>query len=237
MYPDQEALVEGSGPVRHQVERRAGSSSWSATRSMPHEMLESGVTAWPTTRRSSATPPATSPSCPTGVWQAPSLEDAEPGFEWTYIPFPGSDDPGTTSTCSASTTRAGRSRPTRPTGPPLAYLAAFSEPDNYQAFVNAVGFLPTQPTATLDTQARRRGRAVPRELPGRLRAVLGAADRRRPVGQRLPGSLVVRSVQRVDRCPVELANQAQADLEAGLNRHPSRGWVRSGGTGAPPPDP
>ena len=33
----------------------------------------------------------------------------------------------------------------------LAYVAAFSEPDNYQAFVNAVGFLPTQPTATLDT--------------------------------------------------------------------------------------
>jgi len=34
----------------------------------------------------------------------------------------------------------------------LAYLAAFSEPDNYQAFANAVGFIPTQPTASLDTK-------------------------------------------------------------------------------------
>ena len=34
----------------------------------------------------------------------------------------------------------------------LAYVSAFSDPDNYQAFVNAVGFLPTQSTATLDSQ-------------------------------------------------------------------------------------
>ena len=34
----------------------------------------------------------------------------------------------------------------------MKYLAEFSEPDNYQAFVNAVGFIPTQPGATLDTQ-------------------------------------------------------------------------------------
>jgi len=34
----------------------------------------------------------------------------------------------------------------------LAYVAAFSDPDNYNAFANAVGFIPTQPTATLETQ-------------------------------------------------------------------------------------
>jgi len=34
----------------------------------------------------------------------------------------------------------------------LLYLKEFSEPANYQAFVDAVGFIPTQPTAKLNTQ-------------------------------------------------------------------------------------
>ncbi len=34
----------------------------------------------------------------------------------------------------------------------LLYLEAFSDPANYQEFANAVGFIPTQPGATLDTQ-------------------------------------------------------------------------------------
>ncbi len=34
----------------------------------------------------------------------------------------------------------------------MKYLAAFSDSANYQAFANAVGFIPTQPGATLDTQ-------------------------------------------------------------------------------------
>ena len=33
----------------------------------------------------------------------------------------------------------------------MNYLAMISEPDNYQAFANAVSFIPTQPTATLST--------------------------------------------------------------------------------------
>ncbi len=33
-----------------------------------------------------------------------------------------------------------------------AYLAALADPDNYQEFVDATGFLPTQPTATLNSK-------------------------------------------------------------------------------------
>ena len=32
-----------------------------------------------------------------------------------------------------------------------AYMAAFSEPDNYNAFANATNYIPTQPTAELDS--------------------------------------------------------------------------------------
>ncbi len=34
----------------------------------------------------------------------------------------------------------------------LKYLTEFSDPANYQAFANAVGFIPTQPGAKLETQ-------------------------------------------------------------------------------------
>jgi raffinose/stachyose/melibiose transport system substrate-binding protein len=34
----------------------------------------------------------------------------------------------------------------------LAWLAAFSDPANYQAFVDAVQFIPTQPGATLNAK-------------------------------------------------------------------------------------
>ena len=34
----------------------------------------------------------------------------------------------------------------------VAYLTAFSEPANYNAFANAVSFIPTQPTASLDSK-------------------------------------------------------------------------------------
>jgi hypothetical protein len=121
------------------------------------------------------------------------LEDAEPGFEWTYIPFPGSDNAEDNQYLFGKYDQgwAIAANTPNPAGA-LAYLAAFSEPDNYHEFVNAVGFLPTQPTATLDTSSVQRSRPT-RELPGRLRAVLGRADGCWPVGQRLarrrPGSL------------------------------------------------
>ncbi len=60
--------------------------------------------------------------------------------------------PMITSTCSVNTIRVGLSLPTLPTKKlPCNYLTEFSDPANYQAFVDAVGFIPTQPTAKLNT--------------------------------------------------------------------------------------
>jgi raffinose/stachyose/melibiose transport system substrate-binding protein len=89
---------------------------------------------------------------PGGTWYGPAIEAAEPAFEWGYIPFPGSDnaddnkymfgkyDQGWAIAEKSSNKEAA-----------VAYLAEFSDPAAYQEFVSAVGVIPTQPSAKLDT--------------------------------------------------------------------------------------
>ena len=153
MYPDQAALVEGLLTGEVAWDDADHIELFNRYQIYATEMLEQGVTGL----AHDATPARYAAGdvafMPTGVWQAPTLEAAEPGFEWTYIPFPGSDvaadnqylfgkyDQGWAITANSPNQEAA-----------LAYLTAFSEPENYQAFVNAVGFIPTQPTATLDSQ-------------------------------------------------------------------------------------
>ncbi len=88
-----------------------------------------------------------------GSWYAAAIEGAEPAFEWGYFPFPGSD------TAADNEYMFGKydmvfsvagNAPNKDAA--LAWLAAFSEPANYQAFVDAVQFIPTQSTATLNAQ-------------------------------------------------------------------------------------
>jgi hypothetical protein len=71
---------------------------------------------------------------PTGVWQAPALEGAEPGFEWTYIPFPGSDNAEDNQYLFGKYDQSWAIAGNTPV-PELAkaYLAAFSEPETYNA--------------------------------------------------------------------------------------------------------
>ena len=97
----------------------------------------------------------------------------------------------------------------------LAYLAEFSEPANYQAFVTAVGAIPTQPDATLDTKL---GKAIAPsldELPDRLGALL---DRRRQgAGQfAFPYASFFKPFGEFDTAQ-QAADAAQADLQAGLD--------------------
>ncbi len=94
-------------------------------------------------------------------------------------------------------------------------MAALSDPTEYQAFVDAVGLIPTQPTATLNSPL---GAAVA-PLLGNYRvgfeqywvSPTGA-------GQWANGSQGASWFAPFNEWtdPVALANQAQADLEAGL---------------------
>ena len=98
-----------------------------------------------------------------------------------------------------------------------AYLAAFSEAESYNDFVNATGFIPTQPTAVLDNT-----------LGQSISPILQAGDFAigleqwmvlpKGVGQWANGWEGARWLYDGSfDDPVEAANQAQADWDSGLN--------------------
>jgi raffinose/stachyose/melibiose transport system substrate-binding protein len=152
---------------------------------------------------------------PTGVWQAPILdENAE--FDWTYVPFPGSDDPAENQylfgkydmswMIAADTPHADVAK---------AYLAALADPANYQEFVDTTGYLPTQPTATLNSKL---GQAVAPLLDTYQVGFEQYWVSPKGAGQWANGSQAASWFAPFNEWTdaKELADQIQADLEAGL---------------------
>jgi raffinose/stachyose/melibiose transport system substrate-binding protein len=87
---------------------------------------------------------------PGGTWDAPTIKLANSKINLGYFPFPGSDD------ASANKTLVGKYDvawfvPTKSQNADAAlkFIDFFSQPENYAAYVNAVGVLPVQPNATL----------------------------------------------------------------------------------------
>ena len=88
-----------------------------------------------------------------GTWYAAAIESAEPDFEWGYIPWPGSDNAEENKFLFGKYDQGWVIAAESPnTETALLYLEEFSDPANYQEWVNAVGFFPTQPGATLDSR-------------------------------------------------------------------------------------
>ena len=151
-FPDQAALSEGLW---------TGDVKWNEGKALETiekfqvyatEMLEPGVTGLSHDEATARYAGGDVAFLPTGSWQGANLDNFEPEFEWTYIPFPGSDDPADNQYLFGKYDLSFLIAEDTP-HPDMAkaYLAALSDPDNYQAFVDATGFLPTQPTATLDS--------------------------------------------------------------------------------------
>jgi raffinose/stachyose/melibiose transport system substrate-binding protein len=218
-YPDQEGLAEGLW---------TGTAAWNDETSQvlferfkvyAQDMLEDGVTGLSHDAGPARFSAGDVAMMPTGVWQAPALEDAGPTFSWTYVPFPGSDNAADNQylfgkydqgwSIAANVPEANQQAA-------LAYVAAFSEPDNYQAFVNAVGFLPTQPTATLETQL---GEQVAQYLPNYRVGFEQFWVEPSGAGQWANGSLASSWYTPFNEWDdsVALANQSQADFQAGLD--------------------
>jgi raffinose/stachyose/melibiose transport system substrate-binding protein len=216
MYPDQEAMVEGLW---------TGDMAWNDERGIElmeryeayTEMLEDGVSGIAHDAAPARFAAGDVAMLPAGVWQAPQLEAAEPPFAWTYVPFPGSDnaednqylfgkyDQGWAIAADSPNQEAA-----------LDYLTMFSEPDNYQEFANAVGFIPTQPTATLDSQL---GEAVAPYLDNYRVGFEQFWVAPKGAGQWANASQAAQWFQPFGEWddPVALANQAQEDLQAGLD--------------------
>ncbi|NNF65844.1 MAG: extracellular solute-binding protein [Acidimicrobiia bacterium] len=216
VFPDQAALTEGLWTGDIKWNEGKGIELYEKYETFATEMLESGVTGLGHNEATARYAAGDVAFMPTGVWQAPVLEEAAPDFDWTYVPFPGSD------TAADNQYLFGKydmswmiSADTPHPDVATSYLAALADPDNYQTFVDAVGFLPTQPTATLNSKL---GEAVA-PLLGNYR--VGFEQywvAPKGVGQWANGGQAASWFAPFNEWTdaTELANQSQADLEAGL---------------------
>lgn len=223
LYPDQEGLVEGlwTGDLAWDDER--GQQLFERYEVYANDMLEdqaAGLGHDAAIERYKAGDVA---FAPTGVWQAGALEPAADSdlvpaeFAWTYVPFPGSDNAADNQILFGKYDQGWAVAADTPEKDlAMAYLAAFSEPDTYNDFANTVNFLPTQPTAVLDSTL---GAAVDPLLQNGAFTVGFEQWWAAPAGagqwaNALQGALWFYNGDFSD--PSAAAKQAQADLESGL---------------------
>jgi len=214
-YPDQEALVEGlwTGSIKWNDE-----TSLEMFRRLPiyaQDMLEEGVTGLAHDAGPARYAAGDVAFMPTGVWQGPAVEEAEPGFQWTYVPFPGSDNAADNQFLFGKYDMSWMVAEDGNKDVALAYLAALSDPAEYQTFVNTTGLIPTQNTATLDTQL---GQAIADLIPNYRVGFEQYWLPPKGAGQWANGSQAASFFAPFNQFTdaTELANQAQADLDAGL---------------------
>lgn len=153
MYPDQAALVEGlwTGTITWNDEKAL--EMWSKMQVYTRDMIESGASGIAGDAAPGRFASGAVAMFPGGTWYAPAIESAEPEFEWGYIPFPASDVPEDNQYLFGKYDQGWAIAANTPNADAaLLYLSEFSDPENYQAFVDAVGFIPTQATAQLNTQ-------------------------------------------------------------------------------------
>ncbi len=215
LYPDQLALVEGlwTGSIKWNDAKAI--EMWEKMKVYAQNMMESGASGIAGDAAPGRFASGAVAMFPGGTWYASAIESAEPAFQWGYIPFPGSDnaddnkylfgkyDQGWVIAAKSPNTEAA-----------LLYVSEFSEPTNYQAFVNAVGFIPTQPTAKLDTQIGQEVAAYLANFRVGLEQYWVAP---KGAGQYAnPWASYFKPFGTYDD-PVELADKVQADLQSGLD--------------------
>lgn len=147
-YPDPKALVEGlwTGKIKF---TDPASETFFARGAQYLSYFEKGVN-----QIDYATAPGRFASgkaamYPGGTWDAPTILQANPKMNLGYFPFPGSDDPSANKTLAGKYDVAWFVPTSGNTDAALKFLNFFSEKENYQAYVNAVGILPVQPNVEL----------------------------------------------------------------------------------------
>ncbi len=152
MYPDQAALVEGlwTGSIKWNDTKAL--EMWTKMQVYARDMMESGASGIGGDAAPGRFASGAVAMFPGGTWYAPAIDEAKPSFQWGYIPFPGSDNADDNKYLFGKYDQGWAVAANTPNkDASLNYLAEFSDPANYQAFVDAVGFIPTQPTAKLNT--------------------------------------------------------------------------------------
>ena len=153
IYPDQEALVEGLWTGSIKWNDAKSMEMWEKMKVYAQDMMEEGASGIAGDAAPGRFASGAVAMFPGGSWYAAAIETSEPAFEWGYIPFPGSDNAADNQYLFGKYDQGwviAENSPNKETG--LMYLEEFSDPENYAAFVNAVGFFPTQPDVVLDTK-------------------------------------------------------------------------------------
>lgn len=151
-YPDQEALVEGlwTGSIKYTDPEFV--ELLSKAQIYGRDMMEAGASGLAGDAAPGRFASGAVAMFPGGTWYGPAIEAAGPAFEWGYIPFPGSDNADDNKYMFGKYDQGwaiAEKSPNKEAA--VAYLTEFSDPAAYQAFVSAVGIIPTQPGASLDT--------------------------------------------------------------------------------------
>ena len=215
LYPDQAKLVEDlyTGAVKWDDEETL--ELWRRYQTYT-TLLEDGVTGLAHDAATFRYAAGDVAFLPTGSWQSPNM-DAEAAFDWTYVPFPGSDNAADNQNLFGKYDQGWAIAANSPNVETAKkFVAAFSDPVNYQAFVDATGFIPTQPTATLESTL---GLALKPILENYAVGFEQYWVEPAGSGQWANGSHGAQFFAPFNQWedPVELAKQAQADLQAALD--------------------
>jgi raffinose/stachyose/melibiose transport system substrate-binding protein len=152
IYPDQAGLVEGLWTGKIKWNDTKSLEMWTKYQIYARDMMEPGAVGIANDGAPGRFASGAVAMLPGGSWMGSAIDDAKPTFKWGYIPFPGSDNAADNKylfgkydqgwAVAAKTPNKDSAR---------KYLTEFSTPDSYNAFANAVGFIPTQSTAKLTT--------------------------------------------------------------------------------------
>jgi raffinose/stachyose/melibiose transport system substrate-binding protein len=151
-YPDQAQLVQDLWEGKVKYTDAAFVDLLAKTQIYNRDMMESGAAGLAADAAPGRFASGAVAMFPGGTWYGPAIEAAKPAFKWGYIPFPGSDNAADNKYMFGKYDQGWAIAANTPNkDAATAYLAEFSDPANYQAFVTAVGVIPTQPGAKLDT--------------------------------------------------------------------------------------
>ncbi len=214
-YPDQAALVEGlwNGTIKWNDAKSLG--MWEKMKVYAQDMMEAGASGIAGDAAPGRFAGGEVAMFPGGSWYASAIEAAQPNFKWGYIPFPSSNNPDDNKYLFGKYDQgwAVASQTTNKDAA-MKFLSEFSDTANYQEFVNAVGFIPTQPSATLDTQI---GAEVANLLSNFRVGYEQFWVAPKGVGQYAnPYASYFKPFGTYDD-PQELADKVQADLQSGLD--------------------
>lgn len=153
IFPDQYALVEGlwNGDVKWNDAKAL--EMWSKMQVYARDFIEAGASGLPADGAPGRFASGAVAMLPAGTWNAAQIQEVDPEMDWGYIPFPGSDNSDDNQYWFGKydmgwVAAANSAHPEEA----LAYLTMLSDPENYKEFIDTVEFIPTQVGVTLDTR-------------------------------------------------------------------------------------